>query len=79
MHKNKEGQREVICRECFEKETGVDYETFAYRRESAKQVLFGTLFCLMATIYAFVEEGPLYGAAGLVLTVLIFLFAGKAK
>lgn len=79
LHKNAKGEREVICRECFERETGVDYETFAYRRESAKQVLFATVFCLLATIYAFVEEGALYGVAGLIVTVLIFLFGGKVK
>jgi hypothetical protein len=31
------------------------------------------------TIYAFVEKGPLYGALGLVLTVLIYFFSGKIK
>ena len=79
LHKNKNGQREIICYECFEKETGVDYKTFAYRRESAKQILFATLFCIGLTIYAFIEEGPLYGVAGIVITILIFLFAGKIK
>ena len=79
MHKNLKGQREIICYDCFEKETGVDYQTFAYRRESAKQVLFATIFCILITIYAFVEQGPIYGFAGTIITVLIFLFAGKVK
>ena len=79
IHKNQQGQREIICYDCFEKETGVDYKTFAYRRESAKQVLFATIFCIIATIYAFVERGPLYGAVGIVITILIFLFGGKIK
>lgn len=79
VHKNPKGEREIICYDCFEKETGVDYKTFAYRRESAKQVLFATIFCILFTIYAFVEQGPLYGAAGIVITILIFLFAGKVK
>ena len=78
-HKNAAGEREIICPECFEAATGVDYKTFAYRREVAKQTFFATLFCFGATIYAFVEKGPMYGAAGLVLTALIFFFAGKAR
>ena len=79
MHKNQAGQREIICHECFEKATGVDYKTFAYRRESAKQIFFATLFCIGLTIYAFIEQGALYGIAGIVITVLIFLFGGKIK
>ena len=79
VHKNQQGDREIICYDCFEKETGVDYKTFAYRRESAKQLLFATIFCIFLTIYAFIEQGPLYGAAGIVITILIFLFAGKVK
>lgn len=79
VHKNQQGDREIICYDCFEKETGVDYQTFAYRRESAKQVFFATVFCILLTIYAFVEQGSLYGAAGIVITILIFLFAGKVK
>lgn len=79
LHKGKDGQQRVICYECFEKETGVDYKTFAYRRESAKQIFFATVFCIAATIYAFIEEGPIYGVAGIILTILIFLFAGKIK
>ena len=79
VHKNQEGQQQIICYDCFEKETGVDYKTFAYRRESAKQTFFATLFCIGLTIYAFIEKGPMYGVAGIVITVLIFLFAGKVK
>ena len=79
IHKNQQGERQIICYDCFEKETGVDYQTFAYRRESAKQVFFATIFCILLTIYAFVEQGPLYGVAGIIITVLIFLFAGKVK
>ena len=79
VHKNQQGQREIICYDCFEKETGVDYNTFAYRRESAKQLLFATIFCIIITIYAFVEQGPLYGFAGIIITILIFLFGGKIK
>ena len=78
-HKNADGKQEIICLSCFEAATGVDYKTFAYRREVAKQTLFATLFCLAATIYAFWEKGPYYGAAGLLLTVLIFFFAGKVR
>ena len=78
-HKNAKGERQIICHDCFKEQTGVDYQTFAYRRESAKQVFFATIFCLIATIYAFIEQGPLYGIAGIIITILIFLFAGKIK
>ena len=79
VHKNINGEREIICHECFEKATGVDYTTFLYRREAAKQTLFATLFCLAATIYAFIYEGPMYGVAGIFLTILIFLFSAKVR
>ena len=79
VHKNKQGGREIICPECFEKAAGVDYKTFAYRKETAKQTLFALLLCTGATIYAFVEKGPMYGALGILLTVLVFLFSAKAK
>ena len=79
VHKNLDGQREIICHECFEKAVGVDYKTFMYRREAAKQTLFATLFCLGVSIYAFVEKGPLYGIGGLVITVLVFLFSAKVR
>ena len=77
VHKNLEGKQMIICHECFEKEVGVDYKTFMLRREAAKQNLFATLFCIIITIYAFIAEGPLYGFAGIVITILIFLFAAK--
>jgi len=79
VHKNLQGQQEIICHECFEKETGVDYKTFMFRREAAKQTLFATLFCIAATIYAFVEEGWEYGVAGIFITILIFLFSAKVR
>lgn len=79
VHKTTDGKQEIICHECFEKETGVDYKTFMFRREAAKQTLFATLFCIAATIYAFVEEGPMYGFAGIVITVLIFFFSAKVR
>ena len=79
VHKNQQGEREIICRACFEKAAGIDYETFAFRKENAKQTLFAVLLCLGATVYAFVEKGPLYGAVGIVLTILIYFFASKAK
>ena len=79
IHKNIDGKQEIICHDCFKEATGVDYKTFLYRREAAKQTLFATIFCLAATIYAFVTEGPLYGAAGIFVTVLIFFFSAKVR
>lgn len=79
VHKNINGQQEIICHGCFKAATGVDYKTFMFRREAAKQTLFATIFCLAATIYAFVEEGPMYGAAGIFITILIFLFSAKVR
>ena len=78
-HKKKGGGEEIICRDCFKEITGIDYQTFAYRRENAKQTIFAVVFCLAATVYAFVEKGPLWGVLGLVLTVLVYLFASKAR
>jgi len=78
-HKTSDGDYEVICKSCFQAATGVDYQTFAFRRENAKMTLLAVLFCLAATIYAFVEKGVLYGILGLVLTVLVYLFASKKK
>lgn len=78
-HKTKTGGEEIICQACFKEITGIDYQTFAYRRENAKQTLFAVVFCLAATVYAFVEKGVLWGVLGLVLTVLIYLFASKAR
>lgn len=79
VHTDEEGVRHIICPECFEKATGIDYKTFAYRKENAKQTLFAVLFCLGATVYAFVEKGPLYGGLGILLTLLVYLFSSKAK
>lgn len=79
VHKNLKGEQEIICHDCFKKETGVDYKTFMFRREAAKQTLFATLFCIGATIYAFVEEGWEYGVAGIFITILIFLFSAKVR
>ena len=79
VHKNKAGEKEVICQDCFAAAAGVDYKTFAYRREVAKQTFFAVIFCLGATVYAFVEKGPMYGVIGLVLTALIYFFSGKAR
>lgn len=79
IRKNAAGKKEIICGDCFKKATGVDYKTFAYRRETAKQTFFAVLLCLCATIYAFVEKGSLYGAAGIALTLLIYFFAGKVR
>lgn len=78
-HKKKDGGEEIICRDCFKEITGIDYQTFAYRRENAKQTIFAVVFCFAATVYAFVEKGALWGVLGLVLTVLVYLFASKAR
>jgi DNA-directed RNA polymerase subunit RPC12/RpoP len=59
-HKTENGQEEIICRDCFKKITGIDYDTFSFRRENAKMTLFAVLFCVIATIYAFAERGPLH-------------------
>ena len=40
VHQGKDGKKEIICPACFEKEVGIDYETFRYRRENAKQTFF---------------------------------------
>ena len=79
LHKNNSGEKEVICQNCFKEAAGIEYQTFAYRKESAKQTFFAVLFCLGATVYAFMEKGAVYGFAGLVATFLIYLFASKAK
>ena len=49
-------------------------KTFAYRKENAKQISIAVIICLVMTIYAFVEKGPLYGALGLVLLYLYISF-----
>ena len=59
VNTDKDGNKRVICQECFKQEAGVDYETFAYRKENAKQISIAVIICLVMTIYAFVEKGPL--------------------
>ena len=78
-HKGEDGEYEVICQDCFREATGVNYQTFAYRRENAKMMLIAVLFCLAATVYAFVTKGILYGSLGIVLTILVYLFATKKR
>lgn len=77
-YKNKQGKLEVICHDCFKKEAGIDYETFAKRRQNARGTLFALLLCLIATVYAFVEKGLLWGLLGIALTVVIYFFASKS-
>lgn len=79
VHKNIEGKAEIICHECFEQATGVDYETFVYRREAARHTLVATVFCICVTIYAFVDKGPMWGTAGVIVTLLIFFFSAKVR
>lgn len=79
VHKGESGNKRIICADCFEKMAGVDYKTFAYRKESAKQTLFALICCIAATIYAFICRGWEYGVLGIVLTILIYLFASKLK
>lgn len=77
VHQGKDGKKEIICPACFEKEVGIDYETFRYRRENAKQTFFAVLFCLGTTVYAFIEKGWPYGLLGIVLTILVYLFSSR--
>ena len=79
VNKDSQGNKRVICPECFQKLTGTDYKTFAYRKENAKQTFFAVLFCLAATGYAAYTRGWEWGAGGLVLTLLVYLFSSKAK
>lgn len=79
QHKNEAGENEVICQDCFKEIMGVDYQTFRLRRENAKQTIFAVAVCVIATIYAFVERGALWGGLGIVLTVLVYLFSSKAR
>ena len=44
VHKDQEGKDNIICHSCFKEATGVDYETFAFRKENAKQTFFAVLF-----------------------------------
>lgn len=73
------GKQRILCRDCFKKEAGVDYQTFSYRKENAKTLTWSVLFCIAMTIYAFWEKGPLYGVMGIMLTVLIYYFGCKVK
>ena len=77
--KNDKGEQEVICPDCFKEIMGMDYKTFAYRRAVMMQTLLACLFCLGATVYAFVEKGALYGAAGIVLTILVYVFSVRFR
>lgn len=79
VNTDKDGNKQVLCRECFKQKTGVDYQTFAYRKENAKQIAIAVVICLAMTIYAFIEKGPLYGLLGIILTVLVYFFSGKIK
>ena len=79
VHKDPEGNQHIICHDCFKEAMGVDYQTFAFRKENAKQTFFAVLFCLAATIYAFMEKGPLYGGLGIILTILVYIFSSKAE
>lgn len=79
VHTTEKGEKEIICPECFERIMGIDYKTFVYRKENAKQTFVAVLFCLAATIYAWFDKGWLWGIAGLILTVLVYLFSSKAR
>ena len=79
VHKDPEGNPHIICHDCFKEAMGVDYQTFAFRKENAKQTFWAVLFCLAATVYAFVEKGVEWGIGGIVLTVLVYLFSSKVK
>ena len=79
VHKDQAGEKHIICRDCFKEATGVDYKTFAFRKENAKWTLLSVVFCLIFTIYAFIERGPMYGGLGLLLTVLVYLVSIKVR
>lgn len=79
VRKDEEGKKHIICPACFQAATGVDYTTFAYRKENARQTLIAVGICLGATVYGFTEKGPLYGGLGLLLTLLVYLYSSKAR
>ncbi len=79
VNTSKSGDKKVLCQDCFKQQAGVDYKTFAYRKENAKQIGLTLAVCLGMTVYAFVEKGPLYGAIGIILTILIYFFAAKIR
>ena len=79
VHTTEEGEKKIICQECFKNLTGIDYQTFALRKENAKQTLIAVLFCLACTAYAWYDKGLLWGIGGIVLTALVYLFSSKAR
>lgn len=79
VHTAETGEKKIICPECFERLSGIDYKTFAYRKENARQTLFAVLLCLGAAAYAFWDKGWLWGVGGLVLTAFVYLFSSKAR
>lgn len=79
VHTDEQGERRIICEDCFKAAVGVDYKTFQLRRENAKQGCLATLVCLFATAYAFMEYGALYGVGGIILTGLVYYFSVKVK
>lgn len=72
-------EQRLICKECFKKEVGVDYNTFQYRKENAKSISIAVIFSLGISIYAFLEKGIGYGFLGLIFTILIYYFGFKTK
>ena len=79
VHTTEAGEKKVICQECFKELTGVDYHTFALRKENAKQTFIAVLFCLACTAYAWYDKGWMWGVGGLFLTTLVYLFSSKAR
>lgn len=79
VHTTEEGEKKIICQECFKNLTGIDYQTFALRKDNAKQTLIAVLFCLACTAYAWYDKGLLWGIGGIVLTALVYLFSSKAR
>ena len=73
------GGEEIICPYCFKQAVGIDYKTFAYRKENARQIFLAVLFCSMVTVYVFFTKGIIYGLFGALLTIIVWWFAGKAK
>ena len=79
VHTTEAGEKKVICQECFKELTGVDYQTFALRKENAKQTFIAVLFCLACTAYAWYDKGWMWGIGGIILTALVYLFSSKAR
>lgn len=40
---------------------------------------FAMICCIAATIYAFLERGWEYGMIGIVVTILLYFFAGELR